>query len=48
MAKRTRNNSTERKIEKWIKEGRGQGEGEIINLGWKFKMLLQMVMLQEI
>lgn len=27
MAKRTRNNSTERNIEKWIKEGRGQGEG---------------------
>lgn len=27
MAKRKRENSTETKIEKWIKEGRGQGEG---------------------
>ncbi|KIL51779.1 heteromeric transposase endonuclease subunit TnsA [Jeotgalibacillus campisalis] len=27
MAKRKRNNSTEEKIDKWIKEGRGQGEG---------------------
>ncbi|GGA49932.1 MULTISPECIES: TnsA endonuclease C-terminal domain-containing protein [Bacillaceae] len=27
MAKRKRSNSTETKIEKWIKEGRGQGEG---------------------
>lgn len=27
MAKRKRNNSSETKIEKWIKEGRGQGEG---------------------
>ncbi|MBO2537211.1 TnsD family Tn7-like transposition protein [Rummeliibacillus suwonensis] len=28
MAKRKRNNSSKNKIEKWIKEGRGQGEGE--------------------
>ncbi|MCP1187729.1 TnsA endonuclease N-terminal domain-containing protein [Priestia flexa] len=27
MAKRKRENSTESKIERWIKEGRGQGEG---------------------
>lgn len=27
MAKRQRNNSSEEKIKKWIKEGRGQGEG---------------------
>ncbi|WML41999.1 TnsA endonuclease N-terminal domain-containing protein [Neobacillus sp. OS1-2] len=27
MAKRKRNNSTEEKIKRWIKEGRGQGEG---------------------
>jgi hypothetical protein len=28
MAKRKRNNSTEERIKKWIKEGRGQGEGK--------------------
>lgn len=28
MSKRQRNNSTEEKVKKWIKEGRGQGEGK--------------------
>lgn len=28
MAKRKRNNSTQEKIERWLKEGRGQGEGK--------------------